>query len=76
MAGQSYGTATCDPTREGATAVEGFAIFARRVCGARTKDQQGKTVERMNRELICYMMDRWTYEEKDASTEVHEGLHR
>jgi hypothetical protein len=57
MAGQSYGTATCDPTREGATAVEGFAISARHACGARTKGQQDKTVERMNVELICRMMD-------------------
>ena len=57
MAGQSYGTATCDPTREGATAVEGFAISARRVCGARTKDQQGKTVEKMDVELIYGKMD-------------------
>ena len=48
---------TCDPTREGATIVEGFAISARRVYGARTKDQQGKTVERMNVELIYGMMD-------------------
>jgi hypothetical protein len=41
-------TVTCDPTREGATIVEGFAISARHGCGARTEDRQDKTVEEMD----------------------------
>jgi hypothetical protein len=48
---------TCDPTLEGATIVEGFAISARHVCEARTKDQRDKTVEKMNRTLMCHEME-------------------